>query len=97
MNFVPHRDRPPTHPGALLGEDVLPALGMPIQTAHEGYITKNRASYYSAEIANAVVDDLLETRTTWKNQGAVFCIELKIWMQDEVRKQYPNLGAIVNQ
>jgi addiction module HigA family antidote len=25
--------QPPTHPGAILGEDVLPALGIPVQTA----------------------------------------------------------------
>jgi addiction module HigA family antidote len=30
---IPDRTRAPTHPGAVLGEDVLPALGMPIQTA----------------------------------------------------------------
>jgi addiction module HigA family antidote len=33
MTIARDRDRPPTHPGAVLGEDVLPALGMPIQTA----------------------------------------------------------------
>ena len=29
----PDRPRPPTHPGAILREDVLPALGMPVATA----------------------------------------------------------------
>jgi hypothetical protein len=72
-------------------------IGMPIQTVHEGYITKYRAALYSAEIANDVVDELLATRPTWKNQGAAFCIQLRMWMQDEFRKQYPNLGAIINQ
>ncbi len=33
MPPVRDRDRPPTHPGVILGEDVLPALGMPILTA----------------------------------------------------------------
>ncbi len=33
MTVTRDRDRPPTHPGAVLGEDVLPALAMPIQTA----------------------------------------------------------------
>lgn len=28
-----HRDRPPTHPGAILREDVLPALNLPVMTA----------------------------------------------------------------
>ena len=33
MTIIPDRTLPPTHPGAVLGEDVLPALGMPIRTA----------------------------------------------------------------
>ena len=33
MNTTRNQALPPTHPGAILGEDVLPALAMPVQTA----------------------------------------------------------------
>lgn len=71
------------------------AIGMPIRSQLEGRITPSRAALYSAEVANAVVDPLLDSQATWENQGAAFCIELEENLQAMFRLRYPNVGARV--
>jgi hypothetical protein len=71
-------------------------IGMPIRCAKEGRITPSRAALYSAEVANAVVDPLLESRTTWKNQGAAFCVKLQDALRATFKHRYPSVGATVS-
>jgi hypothetical protein len=70
-------------------------IQMPIRSAVEGRITPSRAALYSAEVANAVVDPMLDSRASWKNQGAAFCLELKGAMNAKFSELYPTVGARV--
>jgi hypothetical protein len=69
---------------------------MPIRNQAEGRITPSRAALYSAEVANAVVDPLLESRASWNNQGVVFCAQLRDEMEAMFKKLHPKLGATVS-
>jgi hypothetical protein len=70
-------------------------IEVPLRTKLEGPISASRAALMSAEIANEVVDPLLYSRPTWRNQGAVFCGELRDAMQAMFKRRYPNVGARV--
>jgi hypothetical protein len=71
-------------------------IGMPIRSVKDGRVTPSRAALYSTEIANAVVDPLLDSRATWRNQGAVFCDELQDALQAMFKRRYPRVGARVS-
>ncbi len=49
-------------------------IEMPLRCA-EGRITPSRAALYAADVANVVVDDLLDSRSAWRGQGGEFCRE----------------------
>jgi hypothetical protein len=70
---------------------------MPLRTVLEGRISPSHAALVSAEVANAVVDPLLESRAAWRGQGVAFCIELKERIQATFKGQYEGLGARVQQ
>jgi hypothetical protein len=71
-------------------------IGMPIRSEVWGPIAPSRAALYSAEIATAVVDPLLESRTAWRNQGEDFCQELKKGMLAMFKVRYPKLNVTVS-
>ena len=70
-------------------------IGMPLRCVALGRVTPSRAALYSAEVATAVVDPLLESRPAWKNQGAAFCVQLRDRLQEEFDDNYPEVGAKV--
>ena len=57
MTVTRDQTLPPTHPGAILGEDVLPALDMPVQTAAK-LLGVSRQTLH--RIAEAVVDEVID-------------------------------------
>ncbi len=71
-------------------------IGMPLRTERRGSISASAAALYTATVMNEVVDPLLDRRASWRNQGAVFCIELKNVTKRMFGIKYPGLGATVN-
>jgi hypothetical protein len=69
-------------------------IEMPIRCA-EGRITPSRAALYAADVANTVVDPLLESRPAWRDQGEDFCRELRQDMESMFKYLHPGLGARV--
>lgn len=55
------RDRPPVHPGEILREDVLPALGMPISTAAR-HLGVSRQGLHSVLAGKAAVTPAMALR-----------------------------------
>ena len=54
------------------------------------------ASRCTAEVANEVVNPLLESQVAWRNQGEEFCYELQERLRQEFRARYRGLGARVH-
>ena len=61
-----------------------------------GRISPTLASRCTAEVANEVVNPLLESQVAWRNQGEEFCYELQERLRQEFRARYPGLGARVH-
>ena len=68
-------------------------IGMPLRCEAEGRITRNRAAYYSAEVANEVVAPLVASRPSWQDQGAAFCVQLRDKLEAKFKEKYPGVGA----
>ena len=70
-------------------------IEMPIRCKAWGTISPDRAAGYSAKVATAVVDPLLDTRSNWTNLGEEYCKALKDGMNATFKMLYPKLGARV--
>jgi hypothetical protein len=70
-------------------------IGMPLRCQAWRTVTPSRAALYSARVANAVVDPLLDSRSAWRNQGDDFCRELKDRLQATFDEDYPKLGVTI--
>jgi hypothetical protein len=70
-------------------------IEMPVRCKAWGTVTPSRAALYSAEVATAVADPLLESRSAWRNQGEEFCRLLRETMEATFQATYPDLGARV--
>ncbi len=69
-------------------------IQVPLRTKRMGRVSASRAALITAEVANEAIDPLLQSRASWRGQGAVFCIELKGAMLNKFGK-YEGLGARV--
>jgi hypothetical protein len=73
-------------------------IGIPMRCAALGKITSNRASLWTAEVANIVAPLLCESRDPddWVGAGEMFCEELRTRMKRLMNSKHQGLGATVS-
>ena len=71
-------------------------IDVAIRSELYGRISPMLASRCTAEVANEVVDPLLESQVAWRNQGELFCQQLEKTMEKELRATYRGLGPRVH-
>jgi hypothetical protein len=70
---------------------------MAVQGEKVGYLSPDRAALATADVVNKAAPAVSHSRADWTGQSALFCIELKVTMNNLFRTDYESYGARVIQ